>query len=578
MNFKEFTTYLEKIESISSRTEQTKILAEIISSLTSDNIKYAMYILQGRIAPKFVPLEFNFSNNLILKALEEIDSTAPDTYKKTGDIGLTAYEVVSETSKDPLSIKDTWEKLYKIATMEGTGSQSKKAEALTHLLERISKLEAKFITRIIVGKLRMGISDKTILDALSWYKTGDKSLRKKLDRAFGIRADIGDIAKSIKDIPKDESTNAYINNLKVIPGTPILSKLVEREKSTSDIITRMQTCFAQPKLDGLRAQVHMWKDKKLGKTNVKIFSRNLEEMTHMFPDIVENASKLKVDSIVYDSEAIGFNLDNGALLPFQKTIQRKRKHNVKGKAKEIPVKTLMFDILYLNGKDLTQIPIEKRIDYMKDITSQKDIHPFIEMLETKKFTKDTTLSEYFEKNIAEGLEGIIAKKEKTTYEPGTRNYDWIKLKASSKSDFVDTIDAVVLGYYFGKGARAKFGIGAILVGVYDEKRDTYNTIAKIGTGMSDSILKQINNDLKDIEIDSKPENYNIENSLLPDKLVKPEIIVEVEADEITKSKMHSACQDQKGRGLSLRFPRLLKWRSDKQSPTSESELQNIIRS
>src|SRR5690606_11880488 len=156
-----------------------------------------------------------------------------------------------------------------------------------------------------------------------------------------------------------------------------------------------------------------------------------------------------------------------------------------------------------------------------------------------------------------GLEGVIVKKNRTTYEPGTRNFDWIKLKASSQSELVDTIDAVVMGYYFGTGARSKFGLGAILVGVYNEEEDRYESVAKVGTGITDEQFITIKNDLLGITQKNENIKYLINKSVMPDRIVEPRIVVEIEADELTISKVHTACMDVlEGKGISMRFPRL----------------------
>lgn len=622
MLFKEFSEYLEKIENIASRNEMTEILAEFIGKLDNTEIEHAMYLLIGRLAPRFIPLEFNFSSKLLLKALDGLNFSfgnidegidVKKLYAELGDVGAVVEKFVIDKKYKAIehSIVDIFNKLHEIAIIEGTGSQGIKIEKFQNLIKTTSPVESKYLSRMIIGKLRLGLSDKTILDALSWFKTGDKSIRKMLDRAYGVRADIGKVAKIIIE-NKIENLDEVLNKLKIEPGTPVASKLVEREKTMEKVWERMGECIVQPKLDGLRAQIHFGPTSKnkssslchsgrdpeselrgeeipdqvrddknvYESSEVRIFSRNMENMTSMFPDLVKAVENLGVESIVLDSEAIGYDYKNEKYLPFQETIQRKRKHGVDEKAGEVPIKALVFDLLFLNGKDLSREPVERRMQLLEEIVNnqkQNDRNQ-IELLDTQVMKSADSMEQYFEDRVGEGLEGIIVKKLGTFYDPGTRNYDWIKMKASLKKGMVDTIDGVVLGYYHGKGVRSKNGIGAILIGIFDEKSGEYKSVAKVGTGITDELFVTMKKDLMGITTKLKPGNYDIQSNIEPDVFVVPEIVVEVEADEVTRSKMHTAAKDKDGRGLSMRFPRLKVWnRQDKDvsQATSVGELEKM---
>ncbi|MCA9379432.1 DNA ligase, partial [Candidatus Dojkabacteria bacterium] len=225
-----------------------------------------------------------------------------------------------------------------------------------------------------------------------------------------------------------------------------------------------------------------------------------------------------------------------------------------------------------------QEPVELRVQKLRDILAG-DTQKTIELLETVEMHDAENLDKYFREKIGAGLEGVIVKKLGTTYDPGTRNFDWIKFKANSQAEMVDTVDTVVLGYFRGRGVRAKFGIGALLVGVYNDADGKFYTTAKIGTGMKDEDLQRIKQELASLELDKQPENVVVNKILEPDVWVRPEIVAVIDADEITRSPGHTVAidllanfeTDTHGRGLSLRFPRLKIWnRPDKSAPTTTS--------
>lgn len=601
MLFEKFAEYLEKISTTAGRTENTILISELLKEMKGNEIKFAMYLIQGRLTPKYIPLEFNISQKLILRALGDLindEKIVKLLFSELGDTGLVAKEIVekhSEYLKDKqvellgeerkieykdkkLRIVEVYNQLEEIAKASGKGSQEGKMVKYTDLILALDPLGAKFATRIMVGNLRLGISEKTILDSLSWFKTGDKSLRSELDYAFGKKADIGELAEVIVD--SEKNLDEVLKNLKVEPGTPVASKLVEREANSQAVWTRMPECFVQPKLDGLRGQLH-YNKKGLDMLESKsaIFSRNMETLTDQFPELTKSLEELDVDSIILDSEIIGINESTGNYLTYQETMQRRRKYDIEGFSKNIPVRSMVFDVLYLNGEDLTQKPLEERIEILEKLL--KDSKNSLRMLETKQMKSEEELEEYFTEKVGAGLEGIITKQVGTAYDPGTRNYKWIKLKANTRSDLVDTIDVVVLGYYTGRGDRARFGFGALLAGVYDPKEDKYFSIGKVGSGFTEEVMTTMFKDLKEIKLEDKPENVEVEKMLFPDTWVKPQIIMEIIADEITRSPSHTAARgisakvpkDDPTKGLSIRFPRMKIWnRSDKSEPNSVEEI------
>jgi DNA ligase 1 len=592
MNFTTFAQFLSSLESVSSRNQMTTITADFLKQLDSTSVKPAMYLLQGRLAPKYVPIEFNFSLKLIIKSLSLVlkEETVLGIYKSKGDAGLMVEELLSNWSKykidanklevdgydyspKELKIQSVFEQLNSIATATGSGSQDKKMQSFLKLILSSDPLSARYISRIIIGALRIGMSEKTLLDGMSWAVTGDKSLRKNLDNAFGYRADIGELAKILVDSTFENVTDK-LNNIKLVPGTPVASKLVEREASSEAVWHRMPNCFVQPKLDGLRGQIHY--DKK---NNVlEIYSRNMENMTAQYPEIHNSLKGLNVDSIILDSEIIGFNESTNSYSNFQDTMKRKRKFGIEEFSSNIPVKAMCFDCLYLNGEDLTNKPIELRLQALKKVLSKKT--KALDELETIQMNSEDELEEYFKSKVEAGLEGIITKQPNTDYEPGTRNFKWIKLKANTRSDLVDTIDVAIIGYYVGRGDRSRFGFGALLAAAYNPKDDKYYSLGKVGSGFTEEQMKVMFNDMSSIKLDSMPDNFVVKKSLYPDVWLQPKIVAEIDADEITRSPNHTAAvnikanvrNDDSTKGLSVRFPRMKKWKRDKDLPNTVDEI------
>lgn len=587
MQFKQFAEFLDSIEQLSGRNEMVIALSDFLTKLEPEDIAPVMYLMQGRLLPNYIDLEFGVSQKLALRALEQIcgeGESVTKIFSETGDVGLVAEKIRADIKDKPasLSVAEVYDQLMQIAKATGKGSQDAKQQGLIKLIQDLDPISARYVSRVIIGNLRLGLSDKTVLDALSWAKVGDKSLRKHLDIAYGSRADIGDLAQMV--LKANGDVEKKLDNISLEPGTPVASKLVERESSAEAVFERMGRCLVQPKLDGLRCQIHLLEKPNAAGNRVEIFSRNMESLTAVFPDIVEAVQKLPAKSLIIDSEAIGYDLENETYLPFQQTIQRRRKYDIEATAEAIPIRSMAFDVIYLDGKDISREPLESRVEKLEKLLKSGKQN-VIQQLETKIMETGEELDAYFRDKIGQGLEGVIIKKLGTTYDPGTRNFDWIKLKANTQSELVDTIDCVVLGYFYGRGVRAQFGVGALLLGLYKPDDEKFYSVAKVGTGMTEEQLKTIKQDLTPLEIKEKPENVVAEKILFPDVWVKPEIVTEIDADEITRSPGHTAGRGIKAsfekeipvdKGLSLRFPRMKVWKRDKQA-TQSTTVAELIR-
>jgi len=584
MFFSELSRFFERIEKNSSRLEITKILAELFNKLNSEEIAKVVYLLQGRVGPAYKGIDFGMAERTIIKsamsALNIDRSYFEKEFKKSGDLGATVesfkkiYTSFEEKDMEVLTVFDFF---YRVATATGNGSQDVKTSLLAQLIRQLDPLSGRYLVRLPTGIIRLGFSDMTVLDAYSWMLKGDKSLRSIIETAYHVRPDLGFIGKILKE--------KGIKGLKEIEPevfTPIIMMKAERMSSAKEIIKQIGKCLVEPKFDGFRLQVHyLGSDPRRGSDPIKslpkvrLFSRSLEDVTFMYPDIVEGVKReVKADELIIEGEAIGYNPKTGEFLPFQETVQRKRKYDIGAKAIEVPLKLFAFELLYLNGKNFIKEPfIERRSALEKVTIKNKDISKQIIVVDNQEeVDKEKRLEEIFESAISKKLEGVIAKKIDGVYQPGARGWNWIKYKRSYSSRINDTIDCLVMGYDFGKGKRADFGMGAFLVGVLDEKKDKFVTVAKIGTGLTDVEWKELKIKSSELRIKNKPENYLVDKMAECDVWISPKIVVEIKADEITKSPTHTA-------GLALRFPRLERFRDDKnpENVTTLEELQHMTR-
>jgi DNA ligase-1 len=273
--------------------------------------------------------------------------------------------------------------------------------------------------------------------------------------------------------------------------------------------------------------------------------------------------------VILEGEALSINMKTGAFYPFQVTIQRKRKHGIGKMAEEYPLKLFVFDIMFLDGKDLTVIKYQDRREELNKVIEKNDI---IEVSEGIVTDNSKEIDDYFEKCVSRGLEGIIAKDLNAQYVAGKRKFAWIKLKRSYKGELADTVDVTIVGYYKGRGARTKFGLGGLLSAVYDPDTDTFKTIARIGTGFSDEQLKSFKERLDKIKEPHK--HARVDSLVEADVWVEPKFVIPLTADEITKSPMHT-CGMEEGVGYALRFPRLVGDIREDKNPEDSTSVDEI---
>lgn len=564
MKFHKLVEYFERLEATTKRLEMFDILSELFKESNADDIDKIIYLSQGQLLPPFHGLEMGMSEKLLIRAISDAANTptkkVEDVFQHTGDLGKTAGELIKNKGEN-LTVRKVYEELTAIARTSGTGSVEKKIGLLSSLLKGVSPEEAKYIARFVIGRLRLGIGDPTVLEALALAQ-GDRTLRPELERAYNFCSDLGLVAKTLL-----EKGIGGVNKFHVIVGYPIRMALCERLPSSEEIIEKIGEAAIEAKYDGFRVQIH--KNKK----NIDMFSRNLERTTHMFPEIKEAVKNfITADTAIIEGEALAYNESTGELFPFQITIQRKRKHGIEELAKEYPLRFFAFDLLYADGEDYTPKPFSERRERLKKIIKR---NPVIEPSELFITDRHEDITKYFENAIARGLEGVVAKRLDAPYAAGGRNFNWIKLKRSYRGELADTIDVCIVGYFRGKGARAKFGVGAFLGAVYDPKTDSFKTVSKVGTGFSEDEFLQLKKILDEISISHR--HPRVDSVMEADVWVEPRYVVTVTADEITRSPSHTAGRDKDVIGYALRFPRAVGFLREDKNPEDANTVKEIIK-
>ncbi len=578
MKFSHVAKAFHQIEQESSRLTMTALLADLFKQADPEEAATIAYMALGGIYPDYKGYTFNFAEKNMIGVLGSLfnkeTSVISAAVKKLGDLGAVFAEYQQpKSTADILTISKLKEQLDELLSIKGSRSQEAKEELLTSLLYETDPLSGKYIMRIILGKLRLGFSDMTLLDAASWMMTGDKTLRPRLEQAYNVCADIGCIVKKLKD--HDASGLATIT---ITAGIPVRPAAAERMNSAEEIINKLGPCIAQPKLDGFRLQVHIDKTQQI--PTIKFFSRNLQDMSAMFPDLYKVVQQLQVTTMIAEGEAIAYDLETGSFLPFQETVKRRRKHDVADTAQSIPLRLYLFDLLLLDGISLLDQPYTKRRQHLAEIINNTPLvdATSIMLIEEQTMTTAPQLYNYFEQTVAQGLEGLVLKRPDAPYQAGKRNFNWIKFKRHETGNLDDTIDCVILGYYAGHGKRATFGIGALLVGVYNEQHDTFETIAKIGTGLTDLEWMDAKTVCDDLKVDHQPANVVCPKELYPDVWTDPRQVCIIRADEITKSPLHTAGKTTQESGLALRFPRFMGRRDDKSATdvTTVTEIKELF--
>jgi DNA ligase-1 len=576
MPFATLANTLEALEPVSSRTQMIAILADMLRGAEPEEIRELVYLSQGRLLPDFIQKEFGMNERLIVRSIAQAYGARPEDtlarLKQLGDIGLVAQEFAGREQVQPqlagldeggLPLTAAYSRLMDITQAVGSGSQEAKVSLLASLLSDLSPLESKHVTRIVVGRLRVGIGDPTLMDALSVATAGDKSARPPIERAYNLSSDLGLVARTLYAEGVEGLRAIYVK-----VGNPVRMALAERADSAEEILGRLGKCAIEPKYDGFRMQIH-----KDGDT-VAIYSRGLEDLSGMFPDVVAAVGQqISARQAIFEGEALAYDPQSGVYKPFQETSQRRRIHNIEEMSAALPLRLLAFDLLLLEGQDLTRAPYMERRGALSGAVAPYDGLGGIQV-STVLITEDPEeITLFYEDRLEEGFEGIVAKRLDGTYDAGKRGFNWIKMKRSYQTLLRDTVDCVIVGYYYGKGRRAAWGLGSLLVSVYDKQADTLPTVTRVASGFSEEQWQEL---CKTLEADRiEHPDPRVVAILTPDVWVVPRYVLELQADEVSRSQMHAAGKGDRSPGYALRFPRIIKQRPER-TPEDSTSVEEVI--
>lgn len=560
----------QALERAGGRLAMIATLADLFGRTPKELLPQVTYLCQGKIAPDFAGVEIGLAEKLAARAVAEAagcgEERIAELLRHTGDLGSAAEQLLErrEAGGGPaLEVPEVFEEFRRIATASGKGAQAQKTSGLAGLIRRASPLEARYLVRTATGRLRLGVGDATILDALAEVYAGGRAHRPPLERAYNITSDLGLVAATVArgGVPA-------LERLEVRPGNPVRPMLAQRASSPEEILQRLGACAAEYKYDGERVQAH----RRDGEFTV--FSRRLERITDQYPDAIALLrSGLRPEDAIVEAEVVAIDPESGELRPFQELMHRRRKYGIEEAVRRYPVGLFAFDLLYADGEDLTRRPYAERRAALARAVAPSD---HLSLTTQATVRTPTDLQAFFEQAITDGCEGVMCKSlaPDAVYQAGTRGWLWIKYKREYQTELQDTLDLVVVGALYGRGRR-RGRYGALLLSAYDRARDAFPTVTKVGTGFTDAQLDEI---LKRLEAYRTPHRpARVDARMQPDVWFEPRLVLEVTGAEITLSPVHTAGwgRAQEDAGLALRFPRFTgRFRDDKgpEDATSVDEI------
>ncbi len=564
----------EKIESTTKRLEMTDLLVGLLKSTPRDVISKVVYLTQGKLYPDFMGIEIGVAEKLAIKALVRSsgrkESEFLEDLQKTGDLGEVAEKQLAKKKQSTffsrtLTVEHVYETLDRMAKTSGSGAVDSKMALFAGLLSDASPKEAKYLVRTVTGNLRLGIADMTVLEALAIAYGGGKEAREPIERAYNICSDLG----RVSEILAKDGLDA-VKKMQVMVFEPIRPMLAERLASPEEILEKFNgKCGVEYKYDGERVQAHKKGDK------VTLYSRRLENISNQYPDAVDLIKKqVTAKEAIFEAECVAVDLETGDLRPFQELMHRRRKYGIEAAMVQYPISLFTFDLLYVDGKDLTLEPFTAR---RKALEKTIIVNECMKTATQKIVNNPKDLEDFFEEAIEEGCEGLMCKSvgKDSIYQAGNRGWLWIKYKRDYKSEMTDTVDLVVVGALYGRGKRAG-AYGALLLATYNPESDMFETVTKCGTGFTDKDIADLYKMLQKHVVPRK--NSRVSSTIEADVWFEPSLVLEILGAEVTLSPIHTSAMDsiRKGSGLAIRFPRFTgKYRTDK-SPQDATTSKEIV--
>lgn len=552
-----------ELERTTSRLALERTLAGLFAEADPESLPAVAYLVQGSLRPPYEGVELGVGAQLMLRAIGEAYRVAPEVvraeYDRLGDLGSVAH-ALAPARETEITVREVYDRLLAIASEAGAGSTERRIAALVDLLQRLGDLDARYVVRLALGRLRLGVGEATLLQALAnAFLDGQRAL---LERAYNLHPDAGWLA--MLAARRDPAALAAITPT---VGVPVRPALAERLPSAEASLAKIGPCQVEPKFDGLRVQIHRAGDR------VWIYSRRLENLTAMLPEVVAAApTQLLPEEVIVEGEALVYQPETDEFQPFQITAQRRRKTEIAAMAERYPLRVMLFDLLYACGSDATPRPLsERRTRLIASLRTAPEAT--VQLAEARVVATAQAMWDYFSECISRGLEGILAKRLDAPYQAGARNFNWIKLKRGIRGQLTDTVDAVIVGYLYGRGARARLGIGSLLTAVYDPETDEFLTVARVGSGPTEAEWRLLKERLEAIRRPGPAPR--VRSLIVPDVWVEPQYVIEIAADEITRSPQHTAGRRDGEPGYALRFPRMIRFRFDK-APEDATTVAEIV--
>jgi DNA ligase-1 len=556
MDYSTLADIYKRLEAVSSKLKKTEILAELFRKTPSESLPKVVLLVQGIVYPSTTGMELGIAAQMMTKAIAKATGftaeVVEDKFKKTGDLGLAAEQCTksrkqSTLSKKKLTVDIVFSDLQKLATITGSGSQDKKLAVIGELFVSANPKEARYITRTILGELRVGVAEGLIRDAVvdAFLPKENKEQKEEstaaVEYAWNIISDFGAVAKIAK-----EHGASGLRKAKVKVGNSIQVMLGEKAESIEEVIKEFGKIAAEFKYDGLRAQIHKKGEK------IWIYTRRLEDVTKQFPDLVQLArNALKPDECIVEGEVLGVNTKTNTPLPFQILSQRiHRKYDIEDMAKEIPIQIHLFDVVYLNGKNLFNKPFVERRKILGKIV--KPIPKKFDL--AKQLVTDSVkdAEKFYKEALAAKQEGMFLKVLDSKYVFGRHVGGWYKIKP-----IMETLDLVIIGATWGEGSRVNW-LTSYILACRDPNTGKFLACGMMSTGLTEEEYEQMTETLKALIVSEKGKNI----------VVRPKIVVEVGYQEIQKSPNYES-------GFALRFPRFIRDRTSDKGADETDTLKRV---
>ncbi|HVB12721.1 MAG TPA: ATP-dependent DNA ligase, partial [Nitrososphaerales archaeon] len=473
--------------------------------------------------------EINVGYSMIWKSIANLyglqNEDLSGYYMKHGDLGSAIEDYLNSVNRETpnpsllfesrLTLQSVHSAFGELARSSGKGTADRKQRIIERLFSSIvESVEAKYLVRIMAGEMRIGLVEGLVEESIA--KAFSKTLLQ-VRNANLVTGNIGYVAILARD---NELAKAKLELFR--PTNFMLADSAENAEALYDMFEE-HSIIADYKYDGIRAQIHS------SDGRVKIFSRNLEDITKYFPEIEKAMRKLGSFSMILDGEIVPFR--DGKPLSFQALQQRLRK--LERSQSDVPIKYFAFDLLYLK-KPMIEEELSSRMKLLRSL----EFAGVLGYSEQRLVSSADEIQSMFEESKSLGYEGLVVKSPSSTYTPGRRGKNWVKLKKE-----LDTLDVVIVAAEYGHGKRAGV-ISDYTFAVRD--REALKVVGKAYSGLTDSEIADMTTLLKQITI----EDHGYRRS------VKPQVVLEVAFDAVQKSKRHDS-------GYALRFPRIKRIRTDK---------------